>query len=168
MHLQSSFILSLIILLSLFYQEVKSASALPFCYIKCSPASCGSYLMNACDSCSTYFVPAGPMPNACNFDTGLITVKLSKVTADFSVNPYKRANCSASLYQYYGEYGNLESITISSLSPVIENHYEVNLIIWVVLFDQWPASNYVDFKLIGTAQNVSITQSNSVVNEDYC
>ena len=49
-----------------------------------------------------------------------------------------------------------------------ESHYEVTLIVGVILFDNWPSTSYVDFKLSGTTQNFSIVQSDASVIENYC
>lgn len=83
------------------------------------------------------------------------------------MSPNPTSNCSAN-YPYYGEYGNNTATLITSLTPITDNHYQVDLIIWMLLIDTWPSNSYVDVKLVSTGQNILVSQTNTSTNVNYC
>lgn len=149
------FIQMLLLIIFVLVPIVKTAL---FCSIGCDPSSCNSLSSTSCTACSTYFKAPGAFPNSCDYDTTLAGVVLAKRTADFSVSPNPGVTCGAIAYNF-GEYGNNAAVIIKSLTPISQNHYQVELLIWIILFDNW-SSGYVDFKLVSTGQNHSINRFN--------
>lgn len=143
-----------------------------FCYTACQQGACVSPLVNGCTACTTNFVMSGASPSSCIFDTSQTTTKLSKQSSDFNIVPAPTGTCSngttSTTYNYFGDYYNNDIINISTKTAVTDPHYEVELLVWMILIDNWPSSSYVDFLLKGSTQNKSIDQTDSVVNTAVC
>lgn len=161
-------ILAYLLLICYLVLPISSAPKI-FCSIYCQKTQCNSAASNDCKACRAPFTDDGT--GTCAIDpitTGYEIVDTSSdIGGGITVNSPISNTGTCGPNSYFGNLSDTETFTFTdSLGPQV-GHYELRVMMWVIVIENWAGSQKIRTSLDGgTAKSNSV--SNSMDNNNNC
>lgn len=74
---------------------------------------------------------------------------------------------SSHIYDYYGNYGNADSIVLTDSALFDVPHYKLRLIFWAIMIDNWSNGDLINVD-VNTVTQLSQQRSTKIVTSKIC
>ena len=124
-----------------------------FCSIFCNNQQCNSINSNDCTSCRSPFSDDGT--GNCIVDPTTSGYELIDSSPDLggslSISPSTTGTCDS--YSYYGNFvSDQDTLTVQEFNGINSPHYQVQIMFWTIMIDDWNSDDFIDTTFNGTSQ----------------